>query len=740
MSTEALYERERAIEQEHIDKVYIHLAKATHSARNVEAESRARFHSDRDDWLREESGTALFERDAFAYQAAKRLAFLDAQHEGLVFGRLDFTEADDTRYIGRLGLRDDDYEPLVIDWRAPAAEAFYRATSAQPMGVVRRRVLRCRDDRVIGIEDDLLDADATRAQQLPIIGEGALIAALSRSRTSQMRDIVATIQAEQDEAIRAPFPGVTIISGGPGTGKTVVALHRAAYLLYTHRQRLRQSDVLVTGPTDLFMSYIERVLPGLGEESVWLKSIGAIAHDVLGFSSQRPESRDAAMVKGSLRMLPVLKRLVSEPLTTCDILRISVKGEVLTLKGDELTAIRRRILTSHKSNEALPAVHKALLDALWEKLPVDIAAVLDLDREVFDDIVTSQASWRMFCQAWWPILQSEQLLARLADPEILHKVAASNLSERDQQILIESLAHARGYMPDSGLDHPDWSIADIALLDELASIIGTPPSNEEDPTLFLTEYSPVEEIVTLADKLTFKREIDDEPISTYSHIIVDESQDLSPMQWRMMRRRGPQASWTLVGDLAQSSYPNPRETSQALRELVGRGECRTFTLTKNYRSPQEVMDLATRVIVHAGVEAHIPDPVRITGHHPQCLVCDQSMLHRVLTKTVNTLATQVEGTIAIITPEGRYRSIRDSVATMALDHRISQRLWTLTALQSKGLEYDAAIVISPDEIVAETPGGIRALYVALTRPTQRLVTIDIDGDGQWRNGISLSGQ
>jgi DNA helicase IV len=222
-------ERERAAEQAYVDAVYAELKKAAASARHIQAESAARYTSDRQSYVREEDGTALFERDAFAFQAARRLASLDAEHEGLVFGRLDFADRD-IRYVGRIGVRTEDYEPLVIDWRARAAEPFYRATAADPMGVVRRRVLQCRDDKVIGIEDDLVDA-AAAWPELAVVGEGALMAALSRARGHQMRDIVATIQAEQDEAIRAPWQGVTVIAGGPGTGKTVVGLHRAAYLL-----------------------------------------------------------------------------------------------------------------------------------------------------------------------------------------------------------------------------------------------------------------------------------------------------------------------------------------------------------------------------------------------------------------------------------------------------------------------------------------------------------------------------
>src|SRR5699024_5737641 len=286
---------EIAHEHAHVDKVYRRLAELTQSAQGVAADGRSRHQVDRMSHVREEDGTSLFERDAFSFQAAKRLATLEAEHDGLVFGRLDRRDGD-VRYVGRLGVRDAEYEPLVIDWRARAAEPFYRATPADPMEVVRRRVLRCRGERVIGIEDDLLDGEGAD-DQLVVVGEGALLAALSRSRGPRMRDIVATIQAEQDEAIRAPYAGVTMITGGPGTGKTVVALHRAAYLLYSHRRRFENGGVLVVGPSSVFMNYIERVLPSLGEDSVTLRSIGQVASDVVPLGPERLDGAAAATVK-----------------------------------------------------------------------------------------------------------------------------------------------------------------------------------------------------------------------------------------------------------------------------------------------------------------------------------------------------------------------------------------------------------------------------------------------------------
>ena len=292
-------EAEVAREQAHVDRVYDELAKATRRAADVEADGLARGRTDRTGDVRDEEMTGLFERDALVYAAARRRAMIDTQYEGLVFGRLDLGAEDtpaterDVRYIGRLGVRDDDYEPLVVDWRAPAASAFYRATPVDPMGVIRRRVLRCRGPRVVGVEDDLMVPEAP--DDLVVVGDGALMAALTRSRGRQMRDIVATIQRHQDEAIRAPSRGVTEITGGPGTGKTVVALHRAAYLLYSERRRFENGGILVIGPSAAYTAYIERVLPSLGEESVALRALGDV---VDGVTATRLDPPEVASVKG----------------------------------------------------------------------------------------------------------------------------------------------------------------------------------------------------------------------------------------------------------------------------------------------------------------------------------------------------------------------------------------------------------------------------------------------------------
>ena len=724
ISRDAL-DHEIAVEQAHVDKVYANLDVAAASAKELARQGREIFVSDRADFVREEDGTALFERDAFAYQAARRMAVLDAEHEGLVFGRLDLTDGE-VRYVGRLGVRDDDYEPLVIDWRAPAAEPFYRATQMNPMEVIRRRVLRCREERVLGIEDDLLDASAKT--ELPIFGEGALMAAVTRSRGKQMRDIVATIQAEQDEAIRAPYRGVTVIAGGPGTGKTVVALHRAAFLLYTNRAKLERGGVLVVGPSAVFMNYIERVLPSLGEDSVTLKAIGQVATDTVGLASERTDGALAATVKGSWTMLKVLRRLVRLPINDEDTprVRVTVKGEVLTLEGKELEQIRDHVLATTRFNRGRGEATQLIVEALEAKLPLDV----DVEDENVPDLIREHPSLTMFMHSWWPMLSATRVLARLADPAVVSKVA-KELSDEEQRAIVESYRWLDGV--DTVQEVPrHWSTADIALLDELVSILGPEPEEDEfDPVAFID--SEAEELVSIGERLSRQHsdDLDDDPQSTYAHILVDESQDVTPMQWRMLRRRGPQASWTIVGDPAQSSFPRPEETKKALDEVVGRGQYRRFVLSTNYRSPSEVFDLAAKVITKVHPDALLPRAVRSTGVEPKLTSAAQKNLDETLRQELIALAGQVVGTIGVIVAPSRQEAITKLVLSDPQLAAFEQRLLIVTALQAKGLEYDGVCVVAPDEIIAEAPGAERVLYVALTRATQRLVTIDLD-TSRWR--------
>nr|WP_245558819.1 UvrD-helicase domain-containing protein [Aestuariimicrobium kwangyangense] len=702
--------------------MYQALDLATASAKQVARAGSETYKSDRGDYVREEHGTAMFERDAFAYQSARRLATLDAEHEGLVFGRLDLTDGE-VRHIGRIGVRDEEYEPLVMDWRAPAAEPFYRATPNEPLGVIRRRVLRTHGATVTGVEDDLLDSSAD--SDLVVVGEGALMAALKRARGDAMRDIVATIQAEQDEAIRAPYQGFTVISGGPGTGKTVVALHRAAYLLYTHRKRLEKGGVLVVGPSGVFMNYIERVLPSLGEDAVTLRAVGALAVDVLGSSSDIVDTAPAALLKGSIRMLPVLRALAQLPPGDQEpSLRVSVKGEVMTLRPQQVAGLRKQVLSNHRLNQGREAAERAALGALWGMFTNDD----ELGRDQFDDAVTSQASWTMFLHAWWPSVDPRDLLTRLVDPAVLEQVGGG-LSAEERRVLAESYAPVV-----SG--ERGWTIADIALLDELVSIVGAPVVEvDDDRSVIFEGGADVEELVTTMERLTDQRVVDpdDDPQDTFAHVLVDEAQDITPMQWRMLRRRGPQASWTIVGDPAQSSFPDPDETARAMTDLVGRAPFRQFRLSTNYRSPAEVFNLAAKVITTVQPDADLPEAVRRTGFAPQLEATTPEGLDDALRQHVSRLADQVTGTIGVVSPPSLIERVRAALATSHPD-----RVRVVTPLQAKGLEYDGVLVVSPDDVVAEAPGGVRVLYVALTRPTQRLVTLDLDRGrpARWRPEVA----
>ncbi len=724
-------ERELAAEQAHVDRVYARLVVATRSAQQVAREGLSLYQSDRNSYVREEDGTGLYERDVFAFQAARRLAVLDAEQEGLVFGRLDRTDGE-VRYVGRIGVRDADYEPLVIDWRAPAAEPFYRATPADPMQVVRRRVLHCRRDRVVGIEDDLLDGEGAD-RELVVIGEGALLAALTRARDHTMRDIVATIQAEQDEAIRAPYQGFTMITGGPGTGKTVVALHRAAYLLYSNRRRFETGGVLVVGPSLGFMNYIARVLPSLGEDSVTMRSIGAVASDVVRISGDRVDPPGVAAVKGSLRMVKVMRRLVHEPLQEVPLeLRITVEGTVLVLPAATLTRIRSRVLAHHKLNNGREAAERELVTALWQIRYSDSEDGADHDhgREEFEDRVSELASFRMFCNAWWPAVSAPTALARLADIELAKRVATSILSDDECELLSASYH-----------DATDWTAADGALLDELVHLLGPPHVPDDQELSSLTDLdSDTQEVFTTADLLSPVREADpfELPHETYAHLLVDEAQDVSPMQWRMLRRRGASASWTIVGDPAQSSWTDTAEADRAIEEIIGTAPVRHFRLSTNYRSPSEVFDLAAKIVVADFPDADLPTAVRSTGHQPQLLVPAEAapglpVIPAAMINVVRTLLAEVEGTVGVICPP----STKDEMATQLAEARLAgaDRVVLMTPVEAKGLEYDGVLVVTPDDIVAESPGGVRALYVALTRPTQRLVTLDAAPDADWRKSL-----
>jgi DNA helicase IV len=706
---------------------------------------------------------ALTERDAAAAMYSQQLANLDGVEQGLCFGRLDLqADPDDEagngrRYVGRLGLLDEqrDYQPLLIDWRAPAARPFYTATAARPEGVRRRRHIRTRSRTVLGVEDEVLDFTGAEpaSSATSLTSEAALMAALAETRTGRMSDIVATIQAEQDRIIRAKPHGVLVVQGGPGTGKTAVALHRAAYLLYTHRRQLAKRGVLVVGPNATFLRYIEHVLPSLGETSVLLCTVAQL-HP--GLDARRAESDETAAVKGRAEMAKVVAAAVR------DRQRVPVEPIELTLDGQPVRLDRavcqpartqaRRSRRPH--NEAKRIFQREVVGALAERIARKLSAGLGgaglLDRGDLADIrseLRASPELTAALESLWPTLSPEQLLGDLyADPQLLASATRRLLDVADRDLLARPA-------PDPAAD-PDqiWTPADVPLLDEAAELLGSDGSAEaareaaalraelqyaqgvldildldEDLDPELLRATDLIDADRLADRQrarsydsTAERAAADRTW-TYGHIIIDEAQELSPMAWRVLMRRCPSRSMTVVGDLAQTGN---RAGAASWADVLGpyvAGRWRLEQLTINYRNPAEIAQLADRVLAAIDVDITPPQSVRHTGVPPRCV--EACALADALPKVVSEEAAAVgNGRVAVLGPGAQLAQLR-ALVPAASDADLDAPVTVLTVGQVKGLEFDAVVLVDPAAIMAESPRGLNDLYVALTRTTHRLTIL-----------------
>jgi DNA helicase IV len=692
-------QQEIAVEQQHVDRVYIRLAELRRNASRAEKEG----------YQLAGVGThqALVERDAMVFHAARRRHALDTEYEGLVFGRLDL-DTGAIHHVGRMGIRDENSQPLVVDWRAPAAAAFYRATAAEALGVVRRRMIQSRGERVVGIEDDLLDPEAA-PPGMRVVGDGALLASLSKATGHGMRDIVATIQREQDEAIRSPASGVTIVTGGPGTGKTAVALHRAAYLLYSDRNRFAGGGILVVGPSGVFVNYIATVLPSLGEDTATLRSLGTL---VAGQDATRVDPTDVAALKGSLRMRRVLERASHDAVPDGPgELRLLYRGTLLRLQAHDLDRIRRRALPrGARRNEVRSAGFDGIFDALWAQArSVQVTSLPE--KADFEAELADRADFRNFLRAWWPRLTPMRVLRWLASPGRLRSYANGVLSA-------EEIATLQGAFDGLAGDGP--TIADVALLDELDEMLGRPKLPAKRARNPFHVRDGVQEVSTFADRQAAARVVPprDDDYREYAHVVVDEAQDVSPMQWRMIGRRGSYASWTIVGDPAQTAWAgDASELDRARDRALGSRHRNAYALTTNYRNSSEIFALAASVIRTIMPELPLPSAVRSTGVRPADEVVSAADLEKAVREAAERQLADVDGTVGVITPGPR----RDEVAAW-LSGVGGDRLQVVTALEAKGMEYDAVVLVEPGDLTKDA-SGIRTLYVALSRATQRLATV-----------------
>jgi len=659
---------------------------------------------------------SLYERDVQALAATARRSDLDAAGEGLVFGRLDLRDGA-AHHIGRLGLRTEDQEPIVVDWRAPAAAAFYRATAADPQGVVRRRTLTTRARAVTGLEDELLDpAAADMLEGSVVVGDGAfLLAAVSRERGPRMRDIVATIQREQDEAVRAPDDGALLVIGGPGTGKTAVALHRVAYLMYARREWYGRRGVLVVGPSSVFIDYIGAVLPALGETSVRLSALGDVPVLPRGLAPGGYDPPAAQAVKGSARMATLARRAVhhlAEPAERTD-LELVRWGTTFVLPAAELSRRRASVARgSRSSNAGRAAFSGQLVEAawrVWERRPGAARTEVD-DREEFAGWLRHDPAYAAALDRLWPVLRPAEVFAGLRDGRLPLERLGRGLYDDDELAVLRAAWAG-----------PGVTALDAALLDELAELCGAPPvaepeEDEWDELAELDDLARQHEVTTFADRTRSSgRDLSaDLDHRTYAHVVVDEAQDVAPLQWRMLGRRARGASWTVVGDWAQSAWPDPHEVREGLEAALGSRPVREAALSTNYRTTTEIAALAARLLHRIDPAAVPPAAVRSSGVEP-LLVVDGD-----LPAAVTRLLGQVSGTVGLVCPHARLDEVRRLLGDPPA------RLAVVDAWQVKGLEYDGCLVLDPHALVAEQLSelaGLRTLYVALTRATQRLVVL-----------------
>jgi len=713
----------------------------------------------------------LVERDVVMSTALTRLDQLAIGDQPLFFGRIDYDVNDegtrDVYHVGRLAVSDEQLNALVVDWRAPVAEAFYRATGVESLSLSRRRHVAIRGHEVIGVEDEYF-ADANGDLMVPedearsatpeglvdggmaLGGPGALLAALGRARTGRMGDIIATIQGEQDRIIRNPLAGILLVQGGPGTGKTAVALHRAAYLLFTHRSTLERQGVLVVGPNPLFLNYIENVLPSLGESGVTLATISELVTNV---EVGARESEELDQLKGDIRMVKVLARALrtrQHPLR--DDVEIPVGRAILNLKAswskDIVERARRR-----------PGNHNQRRSAVGRELALRMANeyhsrfVKNSDEEISQvnelaDAIRATQQFKIALQRIWPRLTGQDLLHDLFGAPALIRAAAKDILNDEEIALL--------HRPRSlNLEDVLWTKADAALIDEARILLGPRKKPRPKPKpgdsgildgVDLDAYAGNVRQAALreAERLapTQSQELDEAEFVTYGHIVVDEAQDLSPMELRVLKRRDLTGSMTIVGDMGQATTAGSSASWNAVLEVLEpRREPARVDLTVSYRTPEEVLDFAQPTLKAASPDLEAPKPVRRAGSDPTVEVVAPNEFAATLSAAVKRECENVHpGRVAVIVTSTRVDeivAILNGAGLGAIDPReleskgLSADLVVLAAEGANGLEFDATVVVEPGEIArrgsgatkAITSRGLRTLYVAMTRPTRRLAIV-----------------
>jgi hypothetical protein len=670
-------------EQQHVNLCYATLEKL-----RLKAEALLQNTMD----LKVSTPQSVFEREVFASYSRKRLYAVSGSEHQLVFGRLDLENEDEPAYVGRIGLAGEELERVLIDWRAPVGSSFYRATALAPRGVVRRRTLITKGRKVVDINDDLLMPDKV-GDLIVVAGEGALMNALMRERGEFMQDIVATIQSEQDEVIRADPKSSLLLTGGPGTGKSVVALHRTAYLMYERAAELERLGVLVVGPGRRFSKYISRVLPSLGETAVNIRSVFDLTDPVVATGR---EPLAVARTKGSPAMAKVLKSYLIEsyPAPSSDV-RVSAGGRIVKIDPKELSSLRRQVLSSRTSR------FNSAIDQLWHALgrrilqlsgsksvhKSDVTALADSlrDRSDLEETIETMLPQRSALEVWREMGANADLLRAALKPHFSGEEAAA---------LVEDL------------DESPPRVGDLALIDEIDWLLG-PSRDSEAPG---REEPGYEELTTAQERLdeSRQRSVSSSKSTGYGHIVVDEAQDITAMQWRMLMRRGEDATWTIVGDPSQATLAAPTDMEAAVDRLLGRGKTRKFNLGINYRTPSQIMEYASRAsrisLGHLRSIRSGPDPVFFRYSDSPDLALAQA--------TTWLRSQGGSGCFIVVNPADQEE----------LEERVDE-FEVIWALDAKGLEFDNVVLYRPEAVDPSMPSDASLILIGATRATKRLAVV-----------------
>ena len=690
---------------------------------------------------------ARYERDVIEERVQRRLGRMELGDRSLCFGRIDMACDSATFYIGRIGVWDEEHDPVIVDWRAPVAEPFYRATGPEPMGICRRRHFSSLGRRLLRIEDEYFGDEAgyafpahdgaSNAISSPAVrdsagcvirGIGAVRQALAEARSGRLSDIVATIQAEQDEVVRSPLPGVLVVQGGPGTGKTVVALHRAAYLLYTHRFPLERQGVLIVAPNRLFANYIEIVLPSLGEAG----AVVATPAEMLGLPDVVVEGFDAeatARVKGDLRMAQLIRRAVRDrqrPLRRDFTIAYRPEFRFAVEQSRQLVESVRSRRINHKSGRKL--IEDGFFSALAETANLHKGEAPDsefaFDSEAVREDIGDTPEVREALEWMWPSLTPAQFLYDLFSvPSLLRSAGRKHFSPEELALL----AIPRTPKDSSRMPKESWTMDDVPLLDEARWRLG--PADRKRG-----RSSRAGQIGDDSDDAGSSETSSLLPLGerTYGHVVIDEAQDATPMQLRMSARRSRNGSMTLVGDIAQATGPLSCDSwEELLEQLPSKWHSRTTELSVGYRLPEPIACYAAKLLDGINPDLAMPVAVQQEGTPPSVIQASKETLFPQVAAAVKQEAADA-ATVAVIVPDDKTEATADALraagieCATAYDGALSTTVSVLPVRYAKGLEVDAAIVLEPAEIIKQTAKGTQSLYVSLTRAMRRLTVIHTD--------------